>query len=159
MQQQCSSSALYVQLISTFSSTRGFSLSVPRGRSVISHLKSGTTYPSILGFALPYQPSNIISKRNYLNSIYTSLPSSSPHLATACASDSVCLLTLRACIIMTDRSHNRHGPKKTGGCCAAFAGGAGPPSNTMWPGPRSTSVPSDIFIHPALWPQQRWTEN
>ena len=29
--------------------------------------------------------------------------------------------------------------KKGGGCCAPFVGGAGSPSNTMWPGPRSTS--------------------
>jgi len=28
------------------------------------------------------------------------------------------------------------------------------PSNTMWPGPRSTSVRSRILIHPAVWPQQ-----
>jgi len=40
-----------------------------------------------------------------------------------------------------------------------FAGGAGSPSNTIWPGPRSTSVPSGIFIHPAVWPQQTWAEN
>ena len=44
--------ALYVQLISTFCITHGFLLSLPRGRSVISQLKFGTTYPSILGFAL-----------------------------------------------------------------------------------------------------------
>ena len=30
---------------------------------------------------------------------------------------------------------------------------------TMSPGPRPTSVPSGILIHPALWPQQTWTEN
>ena len=48
------------------------------------------------------------------------------------------------------------GRKEGGGCCAPFAGGAGSPSNTMWPGPRSTSVPSGI--HPAIWPQQIWTE-
>ena len=41
---------------------------------------------------------------------------------------------------MGDRGHNRHGPKR-GGCCAPFAG-AGTPPSTMWPGPRSTSVPS-----------------
>ena len=29
----------------------------------------------------------------------------------------------------------------------------GYPSNTMWPGPRSTSVPSGVFIHAAVWPQ------
>ena len=32
--------------------------------------------------------------------------------------------------------------------------GAGSPSNTVSPGPRPTSVPSGIFIHPAVWPQQ-----
>jgi len=31
--------------------------------------------------------------------------------------------------------------------------GAGSPSNTMWPGPRPTSLPSGIFIHPTVWPQ------
>jgi len=34
-----------------------------------------------------------------------------------------------------------------------------PPSNTMWPGPRSTSVPNGSLIHPATWPQQTWAEN
>ena len=33
------------------------------------------------------------------------------------------------------------------------------PSNTVWPGPRSTFVPSGIWVHPAVWPQQTWTEN
>jgi len=36
--------------------------------------------------------------------------------------------------------------------CAPF-GGAGSPSNTMWPGPRPTSVPSGILVHPAVWLQ------
>ena len=31
--------------------------------------------------------------------------------------------------------------------------GAGSPSNTMWPGLRSTSLPSGVFIHPAVSPQ------
>jgi len=43
--------------------------------------------------------------------------------------------------------------RKVGGCCAPFRGGAGSPSNTMWPGPRPTSVPSGILIHPTVWPQ------
>ena len=34
-----------------------------------------------------------------------------------------------------------------------------PRPNTMWPGPRSTSVPSSVFIYPAVWPQQTWDEN
>jgi len=53
---------------------------------------------------------------------------------------------------MGDRGHNRHGPKR-GGCYAPFAGRAGSPSNTMWPGPRPTSIPSGILMHPAVWPQ------
>jgi len=35
-----------------------------------------------------------------------------------------------------------------------FVGGARFPSNTMSPGPMPTSVPSDILIYPAIWPQQ-----
>ena len=31
--------------------------------------------------------------------------------------------------------------------------GAGFPSNTMWPGPRPSSMPSFILIHPTVWPQ------
>ena len=53
------------------------------------------------------------------------------------------------------RGHNRHG-RKEGGCCAPFAD-SWDPSNTMWPRPRSTSVPSGVFIHPAVWPQQTCT--
>ena len=32
-------------------------------------------------------------------------------------------------------------------------GAAGPASNTMWHGPRPTSISSGILIHPAGWPQ------
>ena len=41
-----------------------------------------------------------------------------------------------------------------GGCCAPFRerGAAGSPSNTISPGPRSTSIASGILIHPAVWP-------
>jgi len=49
--------------------------------------------------------------------------------------------------------HSRHWPKNVGGCCAPFRGGAGSPSNALSPGPRPTSVPSDILIHPIVWPQ------
>jgi len=28
------------------------------------------------------------------------------------------------------------------------------PSNTMWPGPRPTTLLSGILIHPTLWPRQ-----
>ena len=52
---------------------------------------------------------------------------------------------------MGERGLHRHGPK-SGGCCAPFAG-AGTPSSTMWPWPGSTSVPSGVFIHLAVWPQ------
>ena len=66
----------------------------------------------------------------------------------------VCTITNNSSAVaeMGDRGHNRHGPKRAGLLCP-FRGGAGSPSNTMWPGPRSTSVPSGVFIHPAVWPQ------
>jgi len=76
---------------------------------------------------------------------------------------------------MGDHGHNRHGPKR-GGWCAPFAGRgswvpfwageSGSPSNTMWPGPRPTCVPSLILIHATVatvWPQYTnvtdWTDN
>jgi len=43
------------------------------------------------------------------------------------------------------------------GAAAPLSDGAGEgarsSSNTMWPGPSSTSVPSGILMHPAVWPQ------
>ena len=54
--------------------------------------------------------------------------------------------------------HNRHGPK-IGGFGPLLGRGAGSSSNTKSPGPRPTSVLSGILIHPAIWPQQIWTEN
>jgi len=39
------------------------------------------------------------------------------------------------------------------GCYASFRGGDGSPFNTMWPGPRPTSIPSGIPIHPTILPQ------
>ena len=38
-------------------------------------------------------------------------------------------------------------------------GEAGSPSNTKSPGPRPSSIPSDILIHAAVWPQQIWAKN
>jgi len=48
--------------------------------------------------------------------------------------------------------HNRRGPKCKSGGCALFREKLGPPPNTMSPGPRPTSVPSGILLHPAVWP-------
>jgi len=40
------------------------------------------------------------------------------------------------------------------GCCGPFSGGgAGSPSNTLWLGPRPTTTPSFILIHPTVLPQ------
>jgi len=39
------------------------------------------------------------------------------------------------------------------GAVPLWGGGAGSPSNTMWPGPRPTSMPSFILIHRTVWPQ------
>jgi len=46
-------------------------------------------------------------------------------------------------------SHSSHGLKTGGGGCAPFEG-AGSPSNTMWMGPRPTSMPGFILIHPVF---------
>jgi len=35
-------------------------------------------------------------------------------------------------------------------------GKVGPPPNTMWPGPKPTTLPSGTLIHPAVWPHQTW---
>ena len=48
---------------------------------------------------------------------------------------------------------NRYGPKIGWGLCPFGEGGAGSPSNTMWPGPRPTCVPSFILIRQTVWPQ------
>jgi len=42
--------------------------------------------------------------------------------------------------------------RKLDGLCP-FLGGAGSPCNTMWPGPRPTSITTGILIHPAVWLQ------
>ena len=48
---------------------------------------------------------------------------------------------------MGDRGHNRHGPKRGGGAepDVPLSRRAGTSSNTMWPGPRSTFVPTGVF--------------
>jgi len=43
--------------------------------------------------------------------------------------------------------------RKEGAAVPISGGGAGFPSNTMWPGPSSTSALSGILTHPAVWPQ------
>jgi len=47
--------------------------------------------------------------------------------------------------------HSRRGPKNWGCCTAPFRRRAGSPSNTMWPGPRPTCVPSGILIYLTVW--------
>jgi len=49
--------------------------------------------------------------------------------------------------------------RKFGGSAPFWGGRAVSPSNTKSPGPRPTSVPSGILLHPAIWPQQIWAEN
>jgi len=43
--------------------------------------------------------------------------------------------------------------------CPFRGDGAGSPSNTIWPEPSSTFVPTGILIHLAVWPQKTWAEN
>jgi len=59
---------------------------------------------------------------------------------------------------MADRLATIDMGQKEGLLCP-FRGETWSPSNTMRPGPRSTSVPSGILIHPAVWPQQTWAGN
>ena len=60
---------------------------------------------------------------------------------------------------MGDRGHNRHGSKRGGAAVALSRGESGSPSNTLRPGMRFTSVPSGVFIHPAVWSQYTCAEN
>jgi len=43
--------------------------------------------------------------------------------------------------------------RKVGATVPLLGEGAGSRSNTMWPEPRPTSVPSGILTHPAILPQ------
>jgi len=43
--------------------------------------------------------------------------------------------------------------KSVGVALTLSVGGAGSPSNTTWPEPRTTSVLSGTLIHPTVWPQ------
>ena len=45
------------------------------------------------------------------------------------------------------------------GAVPLLKGELGTPSNTKSPGPRPTSTPSGILVHPAVSPQQTWPEN
>jgi len=43
--------------------------------------------------------------------------------------------------------------QKLGGAVPLWGRGAGSPSNTMWPGPKPTCMPSFILIRQTVWPQ------
>ena len=49
--------------------------------------------------------------------------------------------------------------RKVGAAMPLSGRGAGSPSNTMWAGPRPTSIPSGMMIHTDVWPQQTWAKN
>jgi len=71
---------------------------------------------------------------------------------TQCCLGRVLYLRTKWCLWSIHRfGHNRHGPK-IGGWGALWVE-AGSPSNTVWPGPRPTIIPSGIVIHPTVWPQ------
>jgi len=55
--------------------------------------------------------------------------------------------------------HNGHRLKIGEGAPPPFWGGELGLHLTQSPGSRPTSIPSGILIHPAIWPQQIWTEN
>jgi len=55
---------------------------------------------------------------------------------------------------MGDRLTTIDTGRRVGGAAVPLLGeGAGSPSNTMSPEPSHTSIPSDILMHPAVWPQ------
>ena len=49
--------------------------------------------------------------------------------------------------------------RKLGGGCVPFGARELGLHLTMSPGPRPTSVPRGILIHPAVWSQYTWAEN
>jgi len=51
------------------------------------------------------------------------------------------------------------GRKFGGSSTPCFGEGLVSPSSTMWTGPRPTSMPSAMLIHPAVRPQWPWAEN
>ena len=66
-----------------------------------------------------------------------------------------CHLDPSSCLATIDMN------KKLGrGLCPLFGdGGAGSPSNTKSTGPRHTSIPYGILVHPAVWTQRTLAEN
>jgi len=65
-----------------------------------------------------------------------------------------CRLDPSSCLVTIDMG------RKWVGTLPTFGGGeTGSPSNAMSLGPRPTSLPSGILIHPAVWSQQTWAEN
>jgi len=54
---------------------------------------------------------------------------------------------------MGDRLATTDMGRKWGGAAVGSWVLTGSPSNTMWPGPSPTSLPSGILIHPTVWPQ------
>ena len=63
-------------------------------------------------------------------------------------------LTSRQCLCPVGALSSDYSPKDMViNWACSFSGGDRSPSNTMSPGPRPTSVPSGILIHPVVWPQ------
>jgi len=56
-------------------------------------------------------------------------------------------------------NHYKHGPKILGLRPRFWGGGAESPSDTKSPWPRPTSIPCDILIYAAIWPQPIWAKN
>ena len=54
--------------------------------------------------------------------------------------------------------HNKDGPKVWGAPPPFGEGAEGSPSNTKSPGPRTSSIPSDILIYAAIQLQQIWAQ-
>jgi len=91
-------------------------------------------------------------------------PRNAAQHSTVCYPHAWCLPSLSLCPSLCQQDfnscwdgrpfgHNRHGPKMGEMPCPFPWGRSWVPSNTLSPGPRPTSVPSGILIHPVVWPQ------
>ena len=81
-----------------------------------------------------FEPSTV------LRAFHTIQPSSSVSpISVPSTLECTWITTSSAVAEMGDRGHRGHGPKR--GAAVPLSLGAGTPSNTMWPEPRSTSVP------------------
>jgi len=102
-----------------------------------------------------FRPMSIVAKRSPIRSTAEHL--SKPGFQCLVWA-TVCTRTQRSAVSIQPFGHNRNWTK-SGSYFFETGWGSWYPSNTMWPGPRPTSISSGILIHPAVWPQQTRKQN